>query len=160
MKACLASTLDDAKIAMRIAQARQSAYNQKRHAAFNYTVGDHVFLSRKLFTTAASNAQPSQKIGVKRYGPFKILELIGDNAVRVQLPNIIRIHPVIHIELTACVHRQPATISNQLQPQAQPFTDASGGLIVEVERVRAPRRRGKAFQFLTLFNGAPKQEAE
>lgn len=160
LKVRLASTFNDTKFAMRIAQARQPAYNQKCYMPPNCTVGDNVFLSRKLSTTAVSDAQLSQKIGVKRYGPFKSLELIGDNAVRLQLPNNIHTNPVIHVEHTNRAHRQPAAISNQPPPQAQPFIDASGELVIEVERVLAHRRGGKGFQFLTLFKWAPNPEAE
>lgn len=159
LKVCPAYSLDDFNFALRIAQARQSAFNQKRYTPPNYTVGDHVFLSRKLFTTAVSEAQPSEKIGVKRYKPCKISELIGDNAVRGQLSNNSHIHPAIHIEHTGRVHRQPAVISNRPPPQAQQFIDASSELVVEVERILAHRRRENGSQSLTLFKRTPNREA-
>lgn len=147
LKACLASSLEEAKFSMRLAQACQSAYNQKRYTPPKYKVSDHVFISRKLFSTAASDAQPSQKIGVVLYDLFKILELIEDNIVGVQLPDNIRIRAVVHVEHTFCVHRQPAAISSPQPKQAQPFTDPSGELVIEVECILANRRRGKTFNF-------------
>lgn len=57
--------------------------------------------------------------------------MIENNAVRVQLPNNIRIHPVIHVEHTAHVHRQSAAIYSPLLAQVQPFIDATGELVIE-----------------------------
>lgn len=67
LKASLASSLDDAKLAIRVAQARQSSHNEKRYKPPSYRVNDHVFLSRELFTTAASDVQQSQQIRGRRY---------------------------------------------------------------------------------------------
>lgn len=89
----IAFNLDDAKFAMKISQARQFAYKQRRYTLPHYAVGDEVFLSRKLYTTATSKAQPSKKWELKRYVPFNGLDLIGKNAICVQLPNKITIQP-------------------------------------------------------------------
>lgn len=93
--------------ALKFSQARQSARNARRYTVHSYQIGDKVFLGRKFFITAASEAQLSRKLGVKKYGPFKIVELIGQNAVKLELRQDVRIHPVVHVEHIAPAWRQP-----------------------------------------------------
>lgn len=126
----------------------------------SYKVGHKVFLSRKLLTTAASKAQPSHNLGVKRYGRFEILEIVVTNVIRVELPHNIHIHPIVPVEHTARVHCQPTDISNSQRQTCQPFVDGVGDLIVEVDRILARRKRGRRVQFLTLYKGSPDQEVE
>lgn len=45
-----------------------------------------VFLSKTLFTDASSSVRPSQKLSVRRVGPFKVLDVINKNAVGIELP--------------------------------------------------------------------------
>src|SRR5277367_1788656 len=43
----------------------------------------------------------SQKLDVKRMGPFKVLEVVGEGklAYRLELPVQMRVHPVFHVSL-------------------------------------------------------------
>lgn len=74
LKKQISACSDDALFALKFGQARQYAYNARRYTRPSYRVEDEVFLSPKLFTTAASKAQQSRKLGVKKYGSFKIVE--------------------------------------------------------------------------------------
>ena len=58
------------------------AYNRKRRETPEFKVGDLVMLSFENITTL----RPSKKLDVKRQGPFKITELIGTHACRLELP--------------------------------------------------------------------------
>lgn len=160
LKTRLPTALDDAQFSIRFAQVRQAAYNSKRYTFPTYKVGDDVFLSLKLFTTAASRVQPSHKLGVTKYDPFKIIELIGDNAVRLQLPPNIRTHPVVHVEHTARVRRQPSDISEPQPQRPTVFIDDAGDLVVEMDKILSHRRLGRGFQFLTLHKKSPDHESE
>lgn len=160
MKKRLSASFEDAKFAQLLAQSRQAAYNGKKYQPPSYSVGDEVFISKKLFTPAASSIQPSKKLGIQRYGPFRILELIGKNAIRVDLPDSIRIHPVIHVEHTTRRRSQPDAIRTEEPTAAQPFTDEKGELVLEVSEILAHRKRGKGHQFLTLYKNSSLHEAE
>lgn len=70
----LKSAALDARFAQTLAQARQAAYNNQRYRPPKYKVGDQVWLIRKYFTDSFSETQTSRKLGVKRYGPFKITD--------------------------------------------------------------------------------------
>lgn len=150
----MSDTNDDAKFAIEFAEACQAAYSQKGYTLPYYNVNDEVFLSRKLFTTAASGAQPSRKLGVKRYGPFKIVELVGQDTVQVRLPPNIRIHPVKHGEYTARENRRPQNISSEGPSQIHPFIDECRELIIEVDKILSHRRRDRGFQFLIPYSRA------
>lgn len=95
----------------RLAQSKQAAYNSKNYTPLSYDVGDKVYLSKKLFTNSTYSVRPSEKLCVQRVGPFEVIELIGKNAVRLALPDNIKIHPVVHVEHTARAYVQPAEIS-------------------------------------------------
>lgn len=159
-RASLEESFRSATFAQRLAQARQAAYNAKRYTPPSYAVGDEVYLSRKLFTNASSSARPSQKLSVRRVGPFKVTEVINKNVVRIDLPDHYQIHPVIHVEHTARAFKQPPDIGTQSHPQSQPYIDQTGEMVINVDRILAHRRRGRGWQFLTLFQESPLHEAE
>jgi hypothetical protein len=79
-------------------QAQYKAYYD-RHAkpALQFQVGDHVWLNHHNIQTN----RPSRKLDIKRMGPFKIEEVIGEShlAYRLQLPPQMRLHPVFHVSL-------------------------------------------------------------
>lgn len=119
-----------------------------------------MYLSRQLFTDSLSKSQPSRKIGILKYGPFKIISLVGKNAVCVKLPSTIHINPVVHVEPTSLARCQPDDISYSKPPAAVPFQDQHGGTVVEVAEILFHRQRGKGLQFLTLNKNFPIHEAE
>ena len=69
--------------------------NQRRRAAPDLVVGLKVWLLRRHVHTT----RPSNKVDVRRLGPFSILEQIGSSAFRLALPSAIKIHPVFHVSL-------------------------------------------------------------
>lgn len=73
----LSSAAKDANFAHLLAHSRQKAYKSKAYTPPSYKIGDMIWLSRKYFSDALSKTQTSWKLWVQRYGPFKVLELVG-----------------------------------------------------------------------------------
>ena len=155
----LAAGLEDAKFSHAFAKARQAAYSAAKFKPPAYVVGDLVWLDKDLFKDAIARQQKSKKLSARRFGPFKIMELIGKNAVRLELPNSVKIHPVVHVEHTVPHRVQPAGIAQESQPKPAPVTGEDGDLEFEVGSILSHRKRGRGFQFLTLMKGAPRHEA-
>lgn len=159
-RTALEESFRNATFAQRLAQARQSAYNKNRYTPPTYKVGDQVFLSKKLFRDASSSVRPSQKLSVRRVGPFTVSEIINKNAIRLNLPPGIKIHPVIHVEHTTRAHQQREDISTPRGTPARPFIDDHGDNVIIIEKILSHRRRGRGWQFLAQFKNVPPHEAE
>lgn len=152
--------LADARFSHELAKARQAAYSAQKLAPPAYSVGDRVWLSRSLFKDAVSRTQASDKLGSRRFGPFEIVELVGRNALRLDLPPNMRLHPVVHVAHTTPHREAPPDISQPVTRRPDPVPDDSGDLLFEVDRIVAHRKRGRGYQWLTLLKGAPQHEAE
>ena len=67
-------------------------YDQNRGEAVSYQVGDKVWLDGK----DIKSDRPSKKLDDKRYGPFKIIKIIGPNSYKLELPPSMKVHPVFN----------------------------------------------------------------
>ena len=118
-----------------------------------------VWINKSLFTDAYARAQVSDKLKARRFGPFAVKELIGKNALRLELPAHFKIHPVVHvIHTTPCVE-QPSDIAPPIPAQPEPVPGIEGNEY-EVEKILAHRKKGRGYQFLTLMKGSPTHDAE
>ena len=84
-----------ARAQMEKAVAIRKSYYDKKHRDVQYTVGDLVLLSTQNLRLKGI----PHKLQRKFCGPYKILEKIGAQAYRLQLPNTWRIYPVFHVSL-------------------------------------------------------------
>ncbi len=84
---------------------------------------------------------------------------MGKNALKLNLPNNIKIHPVVHVSNTTPWHDQPADIGRQLEEAPTTVPTKYGDEFV-VEAILGHRKRGRGHQFLTLMKGAPEYDAE
>ena len=104
-----------------------------------FKVGDMVWLNRRNIRTT----RPSQKLDIKRMGPFRIEEIVGEarSAYRLQLTPQMRVHPVFHVSLLE-PYRE-----NQLAGRTQdppPPLEVEGDLEYEVKEILDSRIvRGK-----------------
>ena len=101
----------------------------------------------------------NRKLRAKRFRPFAIVELIGPNAVRLKVPENVRIHPVVHVVHTTQHFTQPADVSQPVAPRPAPVPSSTGPQYV-VDTILSHRKRGRRYQWLTLMEGAPQHEAQ
>jgi hypothetical protein len=74
---------------------KNQADKKRSERAFN--VGDRVFLKLQPYVQSSVAPRAHHKLLFKYYGPYEVLERIGEVAYRLKLPETSRIHPVIHV---------------------------------------------------------------
>jgi len=88
---------EEAKAALRKVQEEMKKYaNRKRVEVNNYKVGDLVMLSTKDLKYQMVRRR-TKKLTERFVGPYKIKKIILSNIVELELPSIIRIHPVVNV---------------------------------------------------------------
>ena len=97
-----------------------------------------------LFLDAYSRSQESYKFRAKRFGPFRIFELVGRNSLKLALPDHLWIHPVVHVIHTKPHFGQPADIPSPITVRPTPVPTALGPEY-ELESILAHRRRGHGY---------------
>jgi len=70
--------------------------DRKRGEADEYKVGDLIMLSTKDLKYQMTGRR-TEKLMERFVGPYKVKEIISANAVKLELPSTIRIHPVVNI---------------------------------------------------------------
>jgi hypothetical protein len=111
--------------------------------------GDDVWLEAKNLAVKGM-----RKLLPKRYGPFKVLERIGQVAYRLKLPDTMKIHDVFHIDLLTPYRETSSYGTNYIRPP--PVTEENNEEY-EVENIRDARRhgRGRKLQYLVHWKGYP-----
>lgn len=80
----------------RAKSSQECFYNRGRRVADSFAPGNLVWLSRRNLKTS----HPSNKLDVRRIGPFPVERMIGTNAVKLALPPALRrLHPVFNLSL-------------------------------------------------------------
>jgi len=80
-----------------VAQNRMKLFADKKRTERQFDTGTMVYLKIQPYRQNAFGLRGSLKLRSKYYGPFKILERVGEVAYRLQLPDTATIHPVFHI---------------------------------------------------------------
>lgn len=79
------------------AQAKVKHYADKHRSDRIFMVGDSVYLKLQPYAQNSVVNRPCKKLAYKYYGPFEILERIGEVAYKLDLPEAALIHPVFHM---------------------------------------------------------------
>ena len=88
---------EEAKAALGKAQEEMRKFaDRKREKGEEYRIGDLVLLSMKDLKWQMKGRQ-SEKLTERFVGPYKIKEIISSNAVELELPKSIKIHPVVNV---------------------------------------------------------------
>ena len=95
------------------AQQVMKHYADTKRKFVEFKVGDMVLVKLQPYRQHSLSLHQNQKLGLRYFGPFPILERIGVVAYKVLLPPSAKIHPVFHIaNLKLCKGNH----SNQYMP--------------------------------------------
>jgi len=88
---------EKAKVALGRAQEEMKKYmNRKRGEVDDYKVGDLVMLNTKDLKYQMVGRR-TEKLTERFVGPYKIKKIISSNAVELELPSTVKIHPVVNV---------------------------------------------------------------
>lgn len=69
----------------------------KKGTEHSFEVGEFVFLKLQPYVQSSVAPRTHHKLLFKYYGPYEVLDKVGEVAYRLNLPSSSRIHPVIHV---------------------------------------------------------------
>jgi hypothetical protein len=138
---------DNAKAALQSYNGNMKDRGSDRRPKEKFIPGDSVWLEA---TNITSN-RPSAKLDNKRYGPFEILEAVGDRSYRLKLPEIWAIHNVFHSSLLN-QHSTPE-FDSQKHPLPPPPDIINDKEEYKVEEIRGHRKQGRRTQSLVHWKG-------
>ncbi|WVZ06680.1 hypothetical protein V8G54_020026 [Vigna mungo] len=92
--------------------------NKKRKPA-NFEVGDWVYLRIRPHRQTSMPTRLHPKLSTRYFGPFQIIQKVGEVAYKLQLPETVRIHPVFHVSQLKKVtgERRPVGVLGRRQAQ-------------------------------------------
>jgi len=131
------------------AQQQHKAAYDRYHRELQFSPGDWVWLRLLHRPVASLQVTGRGKLGPKFFGPFQIVERIGDVAYKLALPAGAHIHDVFHVGLLKKFYGEPPSQTPPL-PLVQ-----HGRVVVEPEAViRGRLARGRR-EVLVRWKGAP-----
>ena len=100
----------EAKVALAKAQEDMKKYADKhRSEAVEYKVEDLVLLSTKDLKWQMIGKR-SEKLTKRFVGPYKVKVIVSSNAIELDLPTIVKIHPVVNVSR---VKRYTSQVDNE-----------------------------------------------
>ena len=79
------------------AQQRMKALADKHRIERSFEVGDLVYMKLQPYVQSSVAARSNKKLSFRYYGPYRVLQRIGEVAYKLDLPEGSKIHPVVHV---------------------------------------------------------------
>jgi hypothetical protein len=79
------------------AQQRMKCQADKKRSERSFQVGDMVFLKLQPYIQQSVATRGTQKLTFRYFGPYKVLQRIGEVAYKLELPASSQVHPVVHV---------------------------------------------------------------
>jgi len=109
---------EEAKAILGKIQEEMKRYIDKRRAEVDdYKVGDLVMLSTKDLKYQIVGRR-TEKLTEKFIGPYKIKKIVSTNAVELELPSAVKIHPVINVSR---IYKYIGQVEGQKKEQPAPI---------------------------------------
>uniref|UniRef100_A0A183CNF2 Chromo domain-containing protein n=1 Tax=Globodera pallida TaxID=36090 RepID=A0A183CNF2_GLOPA len=139
--------LEEAKASLTLSKERDKEYADQRRLEDPFIIGDKVWLSHDHI----SSNRPSIKLSHKRLGPFTILEAIGRNAYKLELPPSMTMHPVVNVSRLAKYEEDE--IKGRVIEPPPPIETPEGEEEYEVELIQSSKVEKGTLKYLVKWKG-------
>jgi len=127
--------------------------DRKRREAEEYRVGDLVLLSTKDLKWQMEGRQ-TEKLTERFVGPYKVKRVISTNAVELELPKTVRIHPVVNVSR---IRRYKEQVRGQ-KKQLALLVIIEGEEEYEVKKIINKRKKYSKWEYLVRWKGYMAEE--
>ncbi len=121
-----------------MAQNRMKQQADKHRKEKEYGVGEWVYLKLQPYRQISVATKRNPKLSARYYGPYEIMERVGQVAYKLRLPENAQIHPVFHVSLLKSCRHVPARVFESL-----PQLGREGQLLAEPEKILSRRLRNE-----------------
>ena len=136
------------------AQQRMKSQADKHRSERSFQVGDLVYLKLQPYIQQSVQARGNQKLAFRFFGPYKILQRVGEVAYKLDLPSSSQVHPVVHVSQLK-KHVPPLTpVSTSLASLAS-VTDIALEPLQIIERAYVPHGGATATRVRIRWTGLP-----
>ena len=101
---------------LQVAQNQQKQYADKHREERTFQVDDLVYLRLQPYKQTSLKRNGAEKLKPRNYGPYKVIQKIGEVGYELKLSEGSKIHNVFHV---SCLNKsigQKIVISNTLHP--------------------------------------------
>lgn len=81
------------------AQERMKRFYDAKHADRSFEVGDYVYLKLQAYRQAFLSMRKNLELSARFYGPYEVIEKVGQVAYKLTLPENSKIHLVFHVSV-------------------------------------------------------------
>ena len=143
---------EEAEAALRKTQEEMKKYaDRSRKKMEEWKKGDQVLLSTK---NLVFKERPSKKLTERYVGPYAIEEVVSSNAVKLQLPGLIRIHLVVNVSWIVKYKEQ---VKGQKKEKGKPV-DIEEVKEWEVEKILNKKKIREVEKYLIRWKGFTAEE--
>ncbi|KAK9681875.1 hypothetical protein RND81_10G034000 [Saponaria officinalis] len=136
------------------AQNRMRQQADKNRSDRSFEVGEYVYLKLQPYRQSSVHYKTNQKLAKRFYGPYMILEKVGQVAYKLKLPPGARIHHTFHVSL---LKKHQGTLPSNIASPALD-EDPPGPEIVLARKI-VKRGRISATKVLVKWKDSPLKDA-
>ena len=117
-------------------QNQQKMYADRGRVETQFEVGDLLYLCLQPYRQSTLKQNGAKKFKPRYYGPYRVIQRVGEVAYELELPQGSQIHNIFHVSCLKKALGQYVTAKTELPP-----TDDEGHLVLQPEAILDTRER-------------------